>query len=351
MLTFMGFDIPRDGYGYGTRKIAAELRRIDSAVNFVDMTRNGRLTAPQMRLWTVTGRAVALCQPDWFPDVMCDELIGYTMFEATQLPRGWADKINSFCARLLVPCEWTRQVFEASGVTVPIELAPWGMEAEDYWYIDREAERVHHGGEDRPYTFFWSGTPDLRKGWDVAYKAFRLAFGDRSDVQLLMHFREALPGDPRFADRNVRTIVGRVDTYKWRELLAGVDAFVFPSRGEGWGLPPREAAATGLPTIATDYGGLHEDLALWGLPLNVAGFSPAQFGEWNAGDVGEWAEPDVDHLVTLLRWCEANRNEAARRGCASSEWLLNETPWSRTARAVLRGVKNAEDKKAVAYAG
>jgi glycosyltransferase involved in cell wall biosynthesis len=351
MLTFMGFDIPRDGYGYGTRKIAEELRRIDSGVNFVDMARNGLLIEPQERLWVLPGRAVVLCQPDWWSDVMADELIGYTMFEATQLPRGWAEKINSCCTRLLVPCEWNRLVFETSGVNVPIDLAPLGIDQEDYWYIDREAERIHHGGDDRPYTFLWSGTPDLRKGWDVAYRAFRLAFGDRRDVQLVMHFRAALPGDPRFGDRNVRTAIGRMDPYSWRAMLASTDVFVFPSRGEGWGLPPREAAATGLPTIATDYGGLHDEIELWGLPLNVAHLSPAEFGEWNAGEVGEWAEPDVDHLVELLRWCEANRNEAARRGAAASEWLINETPWRRTAQAVLRGVKNAEDEKAVVYAG
>ena len=34
-------------------------------------------------------------------------------------------------------------------------------------------------------------------------------------------------------------------------LYAAADAFVLPSRGEGWGLPYMEAMAAGLPVIGT----------------------------------------------------------------------------------------------------
>eukprot|EP00758_Cryptobia_borreli_P013600 Tbor_TRINITY_DN5848_c3_g1::TRINITY_DN5848_c3_g1_i3::g.6182::m.6182 len=39
------------------------------------------------------------------------------------------------------------------------------------------------------------------------------------------------------------------------ELYTTHDAFVLPTRGEGWGLPLMEAMAMGLPAIATDWGG------------------------------------------------------------------------------------------------
>ncbi len=38
-------------------------------------------------------------------------------------------------------------------------------------------------------------------------------------------------------------------------IFASADAFVLPSRGEGWGLPLMEAMSMGLPTIATAFGG------------------------------------------------------------------------------------------------
>lgn len=34
-----------------------------------------------------------------------------------------------------------------------------------------------------------------------------------------------------------------------------MDGFILPSHGEGWGLPLIEAMASGLPTIATAWGG------------------------------------------------------------------------------------------------
>ena len=38
-------------------------------------------------------------------------------------------------------------------------------------------------------------------------------------------------------------------------LLSAMDAFVLPSRGEGWGRPHVEAMAMGLPVIATNWSG------------------------------------------------------------------------------------------------
>ena len=38
-------------------------------------------------------------------------------------------------------------------------------------------------------------------------------------------------------------------------LYAGADAYVLPSRGEGWGRPYMEALAMGLPTIASRFSG------------------------------------------------------------------------------------------------
>jgi glycosyltransferase involved in cell wall biosynthesis len=36
-------------------------------------------------------------------------------------------------------------------------------------------------------------------------------------------------------------------------LYKGADAFVLPSRGEGWGIPYMEAMAMALPTIGTKW--------------------------------------------------------------------------------------------------
>jgi glycosyltransferase involved in cell wall biosynthesis len=43
-----------------------------------------------------------------------------------------------------------------------------------------------------------------------------------------------------------------------RKLYYYCDAFVYPSLGEGFGFPPRNAVATGLPTLVTSWSALQE---------------------------------------------------------------------------------------------
>lgn len=327
--TFMGHQMPMDGYGYGTIKIAEQLRPAGWEV--IDMcTAHGAYDLGDGRSWWLDGQVVALCMPDWLPRIdASDGVIAYTMFEATKLPAGWAAEINRYARALIVPCQWNVDVFRENGVTVPIHVAKWGVDAEDY-PLSRKGAKTQRG----PYTFLWSGTPDRRKGYDLAYRCFFQAFGHDPDVRLVMHFRRRPLGLTGVRDPNVKIIEGMFDRPVLRSMLRRADAYVFPSRGEGWGSPPREAAATGLPVIATNYGGLADEIEHWALPLRVAGFSPADYGcaEWD--DLGEWAEPDPEHLIELMRWCVEHRDEAAAGGRAAAEWLQANAGWERTARRV-----------------
>jgi glycosyltransferase involved in cell wall biosynthesis len=107
------------------------------------------------------------------------------------------------------------------------------------------------GGED-DYVLF-VGTIEPRKGlddllavWDsLPHPRPRLILcGDAGwgDVQL-----------PRDAE-----VTGYVDRARLRELYRHARAFVYPSRYEGFGIPPLEAMACGAPVIATRTGAIPE---------------------------------------------------------------------------------------------
>jgi glycosyltransferase involved in cell wall biosynthesis len=327
MLTFMGFHDKLDGYGYGTIKIGRALQQLDPSVTLLDMTHAQAEHTDATVTWTVPGTAVALCTPDWLPKIRAGCLIAYTMFETDKLPAGWVDKLNRYAQQVLVPCAWCARVFADNGVTVPIGVVKWGIDPADYYPLERPIGR-------KPYTFLWSGTADQRKGWDIAYRAFAQAFGDVPDVRLRLHFRNPLPVALRFADRNVETCVGKFDRPALREMLQAADCFVFPSRGEGWGSPPREAAATGLPVIATNYGGLHEGLARWGLPVDITGFSEARYGFWD--DIGQWAEPSIEQTVRWMVWCYEHQAEARDLGASAAQWLATAGTWQNSAESLLQ---------------
>lgn len=329
IFSFLGYHKRHDGYGYAFIKTAEAMRRIaigQPPVAIIPVENPADGPTPKRR---VEGTAVALLSPPWFPFIKADYFIGYTMFESTQLPPDFLSIINKRCQMVIVPALWNAEVFRANGVTAPLHVVPFGIDPQDYFPLERKRT------EGTPYRFAWSGTPDMRKGWDVVYRAFSLAFGQRTDVRLRLHFRSLPTSGVTFRDANVEVTHGPLEMDAMRDFYQQADCFLFPSRGEGWGLPPREAAATGLPVIATNYGGLADELANWGVALNVSHMRPADYGVWPVGTVGEWAEPDVDHLVALMREAVERPAEWAARGARAAHWLAEKTPWERTARGVM----------------
>lgn len=333
---WLSHHLDRDGYGYAGLRILDALTASGADVEGVDLVVEGDdeqgLGAPGRR-WQVDGDAVIMTVPAWWGDVDCRRFVGHTMFEATRLPEGWAAAMNRHADEIVVPCEWCESVFRANGVTRPIHVARWGIDPGDYWPLERYRRQA------APYRFLWSGTPDRRKGWDLVYRAFWAAFQGADDVHLTLHFRHRPRGVVGSRDRNVDVVVGLFGRAELRQMLQRADCYVFPSRGEGWGSPPREAAATGLPVIATDFGGLAVEIEQWALPLRVERLEVAEYGYWDAGTIGEWAEPDFDHLVELMRWCYEHQVEAAGGGARAATWLAENATWERTARAIRRVVE------------
>lgn len=86
-----------------------------------------------------------------------------------------------------------------------------------------------------------------------------------------------------------------------RSLLSGAIALLFPSLAEGFGLPPREAAALGIPVIASDLPVLHE----------TAGDFPVYLG---ATDSYSWME-----TITRLAH-DTNQGRAQRKTQALPKW-------------------------------
>jgi glycosyltransferase involved in cell wall biosynthesis len=95
---------------------------------------------------------------------------------------------------------------------------------------------------------------------------------------------------------------GFVDDAALRSLYAGATALVFPSRYEGFGLPPLQALAAGLPVVASDIPVLREVLG------ECALFAPAGDPESFAAQLQAVISGDV--LVRQKR--DAGRMHARR---------------------------------------
>src|SRR5439155_8208303 len=130
-------------------------------------------------------------------------------------------------------------------------------------------------------------------------------------VRLLL---KAAKGAPAYeiCDARVSLVSGYLPPEALLEFLGRMDAFVLPSRGEGFGLCGLEAMATGLPLVATNWSGPAEYLDPEdGFPLSYRLVDTLGLSSNGVRYFGRWAEPDYEHLRHLLRWLYEHPDEAA----------------------------------------
>lgn len=283
----------------------------------------------------------------------------YTMWESTQLPQGfraWAPHLGRAHV-VMVPAENSRQVILQDAPDMDVRIVPLGLDAADWPLVDRPARDT--------FTFVVVGYLSIRKGFDIAYDAFWRAFEGRKDVRLvfktrgssdmtqLRYWPKRVPdpeidgvysyhpdsGNITLEDARGRPLTWtknrvryhvvtddetvRILRFDWRksallDLYSRADCFLWPTRGEGWGLPPREAAATGLPVITSAHSG-QADAGEWAYVVPHADpGKPAIFRHWG-GQCGFWYEPDRDAMVDMMRWVVDHREEAAEFGRQASK--------------------------------
>jgi glycosyltransferase involved in cell wall biosynthesis len=163
-----------------------------------------------------------------------------------------------------------------------------------------------------------------RKNPEAVIQAFARAFPRQDDVCLVLrianghrlHHRarlqRLLAAAPRGLDLRLATApLARHDLLR---LLSAADCYVSLHRAEGFGYTCAEAMAYGLPVVATGYSGnlqfMDRDSSLL-VEYRETAVTVAD-GPYQRGSV--WAEPDVDHAATLMRWVYDRPGEAREIG-------------------------------------
>jgi glycosyltransferase involved in cell wall biosynthesis len=252
------------------------------------------------------------------------------MWETTTVPPEQVEDINTTVTMLYVPCRENATIARRSGIEVPVRVLHHGVDPARFPLLDRRRDSA------APFVFGCLAVLQHRKGTDVLIRAFLDEFAPEEPVRLLLKHtydrcHDYAPRDPR-----ITLITGFVDHAGVLDCLRRMDAFVLPSRGEGFGLTGLEAMATGLPVIATNWSGPAEY-------LDPADSYPLRYHLVDTGGLrfnfrrqfGQWAEPDLAHLRALMRHVYEHREEAAAKGRLASARVHRDWTWDRIARQLI----------------
>ena len=271
-----------------------------------------------------------------------EDMVYHTMFECTPLPQDWVSVLNR-TGLVWSPSRYCTTLFRDSGVTRPIMTAGYGVNRDVFPYYDRS-------GRDGLFKFIvWNRGLVSRKNLLDCVKAFHLANLPKNEAIMEIKLNRGF-GAPNFFWRDAQDERVPVDNVTfaasddWSDgdlawWLASADAMVYASKGEGFGLMPLEAGATGLPIICAyntgmmDY--LSSDVAY--LIETEKMERSKEYSDRFGGDL-YWCKPSIDQMVEHIRYVFYNREESLKTGKRFSQ-MAHKMTWEKAAIKAISQIK------------
>lgn len=262
-----------------------------------------------------TGQKVGLVYsyPHPLESLQTEKKVLYSMFESTRIDPAWVPYLE-MADKIFVPSKFCQEAFASRGIKTTV--IPLGYNSDIFYYQKKEDDGV--------FTFSMYNAFDMRKGWDLAFGAFVEEFGQQKDVKLILKsVAKQLPFPIlRSQYPNVEVILESSSQEKLRDMLYETDCFVFPSHGEGFGLPPLEALACGTTSIIPNASGMSEYFNdKYFIELEVEGLRPPIYENFDLKVVGEMVEPSKKDLRKKMRWAYENREKCWQMGKEGAKWV------------------------------
>lgn len=245
--------------------------------------------------------------------------IAHTTGESTRINSNWRDQLNH-TDLVLTTSSFFKNVLEGSGVTTPVKVLHNSYNPEVFnlasssFKVDNLARMnflsVFHFGE--------------RKSPDLLVRSFIEEFSPSDDVTLHIH-SPSMEYSLRYQGISIKQWIDSIANRKphapitissnyisdeaLSKFMRNFQVFVLPTKGEGFGLPILQASALEIPSIVTNYSGVLDivddnsgfliDYTLKDIPLQYLPYFRNYIG-------GKWADPSLEHLKSLMRYCYNN---------------------------------------------
>lgn len=271
---------------------------------------------------------VSFVQPEWYLGTDKQYKIGYTPWESTVIPDTWKYYMQQQ-DQIWTTSKFCVDVFESFNVHDDIRLVPHGIDPEVWFINDRTLS-------DR-FIFLHVGGTSERKGAQKVVDAFLDLFDGDNSKHLILKSNGVSEARWRRGDfyggnianhPQVTVVTADLSESDLVKLYHQAHCLVYPTNGEGFGFIPFQGIATGLPTIATNLTAT-ADFAELSMPLNAS---------WTDGiglHLGQWAEPDLEHLHFLMQDAIDNWEDHKKKAMHSARVIHATQTWDHIAGQVI----------------
>lgn len=181
--------------------------------------------------------------------------IQMTQWESTMVPPSWPEHAKEY-DEWWTANSFGKEAFINSGIP----------EEKIYVFehgVDHNVWTPKKRGESDVIRFLHVDSGSPRKRADLVIEAFKEAFGDNLDYELTLKYshhdpskvdwstKDILDNHGEWEEANIRHIRENMSLEDLVKLFHHHDILIYPSEGEGFGLIPLQALATGMPVIST----------------------------------------------------------------------------------------------------
>lgn len=307
------------GYAYAYSEIAKHLRQYEYEGNKINVDMN----SPKSKVQLYFGSPHGFFYPHQYK-------IQMTQWESTLVPPHWVDLAKGYDEW------WTAN--------------PFGAEA--FINAGVPAEKVHvfeHGVDGSMWTPRKRGTRDTirflhidsgspRKRASLAVEAFKKAFGDNPDYEITLKYSHGAGSEQDWFNEKTLETYGEWEGINVRHIRENMtiehlislfhyhDVLIYPSEGEGFGLIPLQALATGMPVISTSDWCSYERYLNGNVIESHRGISDVVETYTRHGEV---IIPHLDSMVELMKNTANNIESQSEKFYKQIPDVLHDYSWQR----------------------